>query len=122
MTYDSTLEHEVLPTRRKRHLISGRFREQDEAWQRSRRTRASAADGRRAGGSASSTRWRWGVGRACAVGPSPNPNPSPNPSPNQVAMGALALLDSAEGAEELQASIAVATQHVHALPVLQEQM
>ena len=39
-----------------------------------------------------------------------------------VAMGALALLDSAEGAEELQASIAVATQHVHALPVLQEQM
>ena len=39
-----------------------------------------------------------------------------------VAMGALALLDSAEGAEELQASIAVATQHVHALPVLQEEL
>ena len=37
-------------------------------------------------------------------------------------MGALALLDSAEGAEELQASIAVATQHVHALPVLQEEL
>jgi hypothetical protein len=50
VTYDSTLEHEVRPTRRKRHLISGRFREQDEAWQRSRRTRAE--DWQRGGASA----------------------------------------------------------------------
>ena len=34
--YDSTLEHEVLQTRRERHLISGRFRELDEDWQRGR--------------------------------------------------------------------------------------
>lgn len=34
--YDSTVEHEVLPTRRERHLISGRFRELDEDWQRGR--------------------------------------------------------------------------------------
>ena len=36
--YDSELEHEVLPTRRERHLISGRFRELDEHWS-SRRDR-----------------------------------------------------------------------------------
>ena len=35
--YDSTVEHEVLPTRRERHLISGRFRELDDDWQRGRR-------------------------------------------------------------------------------------
>jgi retinol dehydrogenase-12 len=34
--YDSSLEHEVLPTLRERHLISGRFRETDEDWQRGR--------------------------------------------------------------------------------------
>lgn len=34
--YDSTTEHEVLPTRRERHLISGRFREADDDWQRRR--------------------------------------------------------------------------------------
>ena len=33
VVYDSTVEHEVLPTRRQRHLISGRFRELDETWQ-----------------------------------------------------------------------------------------
>ena len=31
--YDSSLEHDVLPTQRERHLISGRFRERDEDWQ-----------------------------------------------------------------------------------------
>jgi hypothetical protein len=36
VVYDSTLEHEVLPTRRERLLISGRFRELDEDWQRRR--------------------------------------------------------------------------------------
>jgi len=30
--YDSTVEHEVLPTFRERHLLSGRFRELDEHW------------------------------------------------------------------------------------------
>jgi len=34
--YDSTLEHEVLPTQRERHLISGRFRELDADWRRGR--------------------------------------------------------------------------------------
>ena len=34
--YDSTLEHEVLPTKRERHLLSGRFRELDEDWQQRR--------------------------------------------------------------------------------------
>ena len=34
--YDSTLEHEVLPTERTRHLISGRYRELDEDWRRER--------------------------------------------------------------------------------------
>jgi len=34
--YDSTMEHEVLPTRRERHLLSGRFREKDGDWQRRR--------------------------------------------------------------------------------------
>ena len=34
--YDSTVEHEVLQTRRPRHLISGRFRELDEDWQQRR--------------------------------------------------------------------------------------
>ena len=33
VVYDSTMEHEVLPTRRKRHLVSVRFREMDEDWQ-----------------------------------------------------------------------------------------
>ena len=37
--YDSSLEHEVLPTRRARHLLSGRFREVDEHWQARWRTR-----------------------------------------------------------------------------------
>ena len=32
VVYDSELEHEVLPTRRERHLLSGRFRELDEHW------------------------------------------------------------------------------------------
>eukprot|EP00964_Phaeocystis_antarctica_P158555 scaffold129259_cov36-Phaeocystis_antarctica.AAC.1 len=41
--------------------------------------------------------------------PNPNPSPNPNPNPHQVAMGALALLDSAEGAEELQACYLVIT-------------
>lgn len=36
VVYDSTLEHEVLPTRRERHLVSGRFRELDEDWRRGR--------------------------------------------------------------------------------------
>ena len=31
--YDSSLEHEVLPTQRARHLVSGRFRQVDEDWQ-----------------------------------------------------------------------------------------
>ena len=35
--YDSTIEHEVLVTLRERHLISGRFRESDEDWQRRRK-------------------------------------------------------------------------------------
>ena len=34
--YDSTIEHEVLPTERTRHLISGRYRELDEDWRRER--------------------------------------------------------------------------------------
>ena len=34
--YDSAMEHEVLPTRRVRELLSGRFRERDEDWQRGR--------------------------------------------------------------------------------------
>jgi len=34
--YDSTLEHEVLPTLRERQLISGRFRELDQDWQQRR--------------------------------------------------------------------------------------
>lgn len=34
--YDSTMEHEVLPTMRERHLLSGRFRELDDNWQRRR--------------------------------------------------------------------------------------
>ena len=34
--YDSTIEHEVLPTRRERHLISGRFRESNDDWERRR--------------------------------------------------------------------------------------
>ena len=34
--YDSALEHEVLPTRRERHLLSGRYRELDGDWQRRR--------------------------------------------------------------------------------------
>ena len=33
VVYDSTMEHEVLPTKRVRHLVSGRFRETDEDWQ-----------------------------------------------------------------------------------------
>ena len=34
VVYDSRLEHEVLPTQRERHLLSGRFRESDEDCQR----------------------------------------------------------------------------------------
>jgi Rps23 Pro-64 3,4-dihydroxylase Tpa1-like proline 4-hydroxylase len=34
--YDSTVEHEVLPTRRERHLISGRYRESNDEWSRRR--------------------------------------------------------------------------------------
>ena len=33
VVYDSTMEHEVLPTRRERHLVSGRFREMDKDWE-----------------------------------------------------------------------------------------
>lgn len=36
VVYDSTTEHEVLPTRRERHLLSGRFKQLDEDWQRER--------------------------------------------------------------------------------------
>ena len=36
VVYDSTTEHEVLETRRERVLISGRFKELDEDWQRGR--------------------------------------------------------------------------------------
>lgn len=36
VVYDSTTEHEVLPTRRERHLLSGRFKERNEDWQRDR--------------------------------------------------------------------------------------
>ena len=36
VVYDSTIEHEVLPTRRVRHLISGRFRESNEDWMQRR--------------------------------------------------------------------------------------
>jgi len=34
--FDSTLYHEVLPTRRDRYVLSGRFRELDKDWQRRR--------------------------------------------------------------------------------------
>ena len=34
--YDSTLEHEVLPTQRERHLLSGRYRELNADWERRR--------------------------------------------------------------------------------------
>lgn len=43
VVYDSTLEHEVLPTRRQRQLISGRYRETDEDWQRGRSGAAAVA-------------------------------------------------------------------------------
>ena len=36
VVYDSTTEHEVLPTRRERHLLSGRFKELNDDWQRER--------------------------------------------------------------------------------------
>ena len=36
VVYDSTMEHEVLPTLRERHLISGRYRETNEDWSRER--------------------------------------------------------------------------------------
>ena len=36
VVYDSTTEHEVLPTRRERDLLSGRFKELNDDWQRER--------------------------------------------------------------------------------------
>ena len=43
--YDSTIEHEVLPTHRERDLISGRFRETDADWQFGRLQAVLAASG-----------------------------------------------------------------------------